>query len=74
MAGIARVGKTGAPGVDSSRVLAMEHRHGMRSPLVARDLGQFLLRGRGMREEEGEADRWASVVSEGREWAAGLLA
>ena len=32
------------------------------------------MRGRGTREEEGEADRWASVLSEGREWAAGLLA
>ena len=33
---------------------------------MAGDLGRFLLRGRGTREEEGEADRWASVVSEGR--------
>jgi len=41
---------------------------------MAGDLGRFLLRGRGTWEEEGEADRWASVVSEGREWAAGLLA
>ena len=42
--------------------------------IMAGDLGRFLLRGRGMREEEGKADRWASIVSEGREWAAGLLA
>ena len=41
---------------------------------MAGDIGRFLLREQGTREEEGEADRWASVVSEGREWAAGLLA
>ena len=41
---------------------------------MAGDIGRFLLREQGMREEEGEANRWASVVSEGREWAAGLLA
>ena len=32
-------------------------------------------RGRKTRAQEGDVtDRWASIVSEGREWAAGLLA
>jgi len=54
---------------------------GKAAGIMAGDLGLFLLRGRGTREEEGEADRRASVVREGRgdacaalrarSWAAG---